>query len=80
MEYFDYCESVLEKTPCVEQAIKTGNKAFRQYLEKVNRNKNEYISRFVEDTKFEKALPEIGYYLDRSFGQMEEITYGTYNE
>lgn len=80
MDYFDYCENILEKTPCVEQAIKTGNKAFRQWLEKVNRNKFDYISKLSESPGFDRAISELSFYIDNSFGSMEDIAYGTFNE
>lgn len=60
--------------------MRFGNKAFRVWLERVQKSANTEIAVFSSLPDFEKAIPEISVYLQESFGSHERLDYGTGHE
>ena len=60
--------------------MRFGNKAFRNWLDKVLASSSDEVSKLSNEEGFVKAVPEIKVYLEESFGSYERLDYGTGHE
>mmetsp|Transcript_9350 Transcript_9350/g.6717 ORF Transcript_9350/g.6717 Transcript_9350/m.6717 type:complete len:136 (+) Transcript_9350:314-721(+) len=60
--------------------MRFGNKAFRIWLDKVIKDHDKLIASFSKVKGFEKAIPELKFYLEDCYGSYERIDYGTGHE
>jgi len=76
---------MLDECPPIDQPMRFGNKAFKNWLDKVISNVDSDLSIIAaggnpDFKNFDKAIPEIREYLIESFGSYERIDYGTGHE
>lgn len=80
---FDYLNKLsdwIDQVPPIEQPMRFGNKAFRIWLDKVIKDHDKLIGGFSKVEGFEKAVPELKFYLEDCYGSYERIDYGTGHE
>ena len=75
----------MEECPPIDQPMRFGNKAFRNWLDKVISNVDTELTIIAAGgnpnfKNFERAIPEIREYLIESFGSYERLDYGTGHE
>lgn len=71
---------MIHDTPCIDQPMRFGNKAFRTWLDCIIASAKTDLQSFSNAEGFERAIPEIEIYLIESFGQYERLDYGTGHE
>lgn len=69
----------IDNIPPVDQPQRFGNKAFKQFYDKVVDESAELLEN-VLDEKYHACIPEISIYLNESFGNSTRIDYGTGHE
>jgi len=70
----------VNKTDCIEQPMRFGNRAFRVWHEKVTAEIDTHLSTLSKAPGFERSFPEIKVYMLESFGSYERLDYGTGHE
>lgn len=79
MDLLDTFDKMIDEFPPVEQPQRFGNTAFRDWLTKLKINNTQLLQATVGD-RLHTAIPEIGVYLEESFGNATRIDYGTGHE
>lgn len=70
---------LVDETPACEQPQRFGNKAYRDWFQKMRDEAPEILERALP-SEFHAALPEITVYFTESFGNATRIDYGTGHE
>lgn len=65
---------------CVDQPMRAGNKAFRTWLAYLTGSSHKYLAELSDAPEYQKAIPEIRHYLNRSFGSYGSVCFGTGHE
>lgn len=84
-DYIEKIQNMLDECPPIDQPMRFGNKAFKNWLDKIISNVDSDLSIIAaggnpDFKNFDKAIPEIREYLIESFGSYERIDYGTGHE
>lgn len=74
-----HLKRMLDETPPLEQPQRFGNKAYREWSEKL-KNSSEDLLKAALPAKFHPALVELNTYFIESFGNATRIDYGTGHE
>ncbi|XP_041370334.1 serine/threonine-protein phosphatase 2A activator-like isoform X2 [Gigantopelta aegis] len=69
----------IDEIPPVEQPQRFGNKAFRDWFNKLKENSDSCLKKVLDEKLF-PALPELSHYLVESVGNSTRIDYGTGHE
>ena len=80
-DYIEKIQNMLDECPPIDQPMRFGNKAFKNWLDKVISNVDSDLSIIAaggnpDFKNFDKAIPEIREYLIESFGSYERIEAG----
>lgn len=72
-------DSWINEIPPIDQPQRFGNKAFKQFYDKLVLESTSLLEQALGET-FHKSIPEISIYLNESFGNSTRIDYGTGHE
>lgn len=78
-KYFAHLAQLLEETPPIQQPMRFGNKAFKDWLAKVDVYTKSFLEEFVPQP-IAKCRDELHRYIIESFGNNTRIDYGTGHE
>lgn len=76
---FDTLETWITDIPPIDQPQRFGNKAYRQFYEKLVAESAGLLEAILDDT-YRNSIPEISIYLNECFGNSTRIDYGTGHE
>lgn len=79
LHIFDELNQMVDDTPPLEQPQRFGNKAYRDWFEKMQTKSPELLKKALPE-QFHPALIEVGTYFVESFGNATRIDYGTGHE
>eukprot|EP01095_Lingulamoeba_sp_RSL-Kostka_P017920 TRINITY_DN959_c0_g1_i3.p1 TRINITY_DN959_c0_g1~~TRINITY_DN959_c0_g1_i3.p1 ORF type:complete len:242 (+),score=69.74 TRINITY_DN959_c0_g1_i3:228-953(+) len=79
MKILNTLEEWLEMFPPIQQPMRYGNKAFRNYFDHVQENGEELMNEILPE-EYSAASPELTSYLVNSLGNKTRIDYGTGHE
>ncbi|CAK73508.1 unnamed protein product (macronuclear) [Paramecium tetraurelia] len=72
-------QQLLQKVPPIQQSMRYGNKAFRDWLDQINPIVDDYLKKQLPQN-LQNAAVELRSYLLDSFGNKQRIDYGTGHE
>lgn len=79
LRIFDDLNQLVDDTPPLDQPQRFGNKAYRDWFEKMQAKSPELLKQALPE-QFHPALIEVGTYFVESFGNATRIDYGTGHE
>jgi serine/threonine-protein phosphatase 2A activator len=77
--YFDKCSQWIDEIPPIQQPMRFGNKAFRNWLEKVEDNSIEDMKELLPENLKDASI-ELATYFSNCLGNKVRIDYGTGHE
>ncbi|CEG69637.1 hypothetical protein RMATCC62417_05684 [Rhizopus microsporus] len=79
LEMLDVMDSWLNDFPPLDNPQRFGNKAFRQWVDRLNQSSRQLLENVLQE-RMHKAIPELTEYLNNGFGNATRIDYGSGHE